>query len=372
MRLFVFAATAAMAWCAFAAPLVKGWRVGIADSMTQLRSLEDAAAALKRNPLYVEDCSIIAFLNWSDHNDIPFPGKDVSGHMHFALRARGTMRFPSAGTWTFAINSDDGFKMGLRRGKFSETFASPGATRGMKLFTVSIPAAGDYDAGILYYNLGGPACLMVFAAKGQWATYDMEAFLPIGAPDCEITMRPQTSPLPRKPKKQGSWSVVRVDNVRSLDEAEAKTAHAAKPLPGAVKKYPVIALGGSAYNFPGRHSDFPGGGGDYFGARATAKIRIPSAGVWTFSVGVDDYARIRITRKDFSAAWDQTLTDGKKDIKTITFPSAGDYDVEIVFHEVRGRESLEFSAAKGQWTSFDPSAFKLVGDPACEISLVDF
>ena len=65
-------------------------------------------------------------------NDQAFPTVDIGSDIDlFALEAHGAIHIPSAGQWTFGVNSDDGFGLELERGGrvFRSSFEDP-APRG--------------------------------------------------------------------------------------------------------------------------------------------------------------------------------------------------------------------------------------------------
>ncbi len=96
---------------------------------------------------------------------------------------------------------------------------------------------------------------------------------------------------------------------------------------------------------------------------ATGTIVVPAAGKWTFNVGGNEGSLVRfeIGAVDFSA--ERRYEGGSEDmICVVDFPAAGEYAVEIWQYCNIGDIYLEFSAAKGEYESFDASAFSIVGD----------
>ena len=79
------------------------------------------------------------------------------------------MHIPSAGNWTFGVNSDDGF--GLTIGNQSMAYDGlRGASDTLKTFTFA--AAGDYPLSLLFFENGGGSGLEMFAAPGSKAGFD--------------------------------------------------------------------------------------------------------------------------------------------------------------------------------------------------------
>lgn len=163
------------------------------------------------------------------------------------------------------------------------------------------------------------------------------------------------------------WQVTTFDRtVRSIGDAEATVQSDMGMM--AQGDYSVLAFsncGNSPY--PEQHFAFPGKNGCLV-MQSKGTVRIPSAGMWTFGIGCDDGAKIRIKGKDFvdvivaGCALNQRFP--------VNIPVAGDYEIEVVFFDFMKGCDFSLSAAKGNWATFDKSEFKLVGDPECEIKMV--
>lgn len=164
------------------------------------------------------------------------------------------------------------------------------------------------------------------------------------------------------------WHVTTFDRtVRSIGDAEATVQSKMGII--AEGDYPVLAFTNDG-NAPYQelHSAFPGKKGCLV-MRAEGTVRIPSAGMWTFGISCDDGAKIRIKGKNFvdvivaGFGWNQRFP--------INIPAAGDYEIEVIFFDFVSGCTFTFSAAKGNWATFDKSAFRLIGDPGCEIKMVE-
>ncbi len=116
--------------------------------------------------------------------DRAFPGLDLGvTQTNWATKANGRIHIPVAGTYTFGVNSDDGFKLSFTGASFSSvagtgTTLVGGAmifdgTRGSadSLGAVTFAAAGDYDTNLLYYQGGSSAGVELFAAPGNFTTF---------------------------------------------------------------------------------------------------------------------------------------------------------------------------------------------------------
>ena len=125
----------------------------------------------------VESAPVINYLgsgssaNFGD--DLPFPtqtmGQDIN---HFAIRGTGQIQIPTAGLYTFGVNSDDGFRLRLTDGE--QTFQSQfdgfrGASDTLATFNLN---AGSYDVELLMFEATVGAHVEFFAAPGNRTTFD--------------------------------------------------------------------------------------------------------------------------------------------------------------------------------------------------------
>ena len=132
--------------------------------------------------LVSENASFINYFNTGSdgHYDDnrTFPGQTINVDVEdFVIEATATITFPSAGPWTFGVNSDDGFRLVI--GSFEVSFPNP---RGPDdtLGTFNVPAAGDYPLRLVFYERGGGAGLELFAASGSRAIWDATNFRLVG------------------------------------------------------------------------------------------------------------------------------------------------------------------------------------------------
>jgi hypothetical protein len=105
----------------------------------------------------------------------------------------------------------------------------------------------------------------------------------------------------------------------------------------------------------------PAGVGDHYAVRATGFVQIPTSGDYTFGINSDDGGRIRINGSDLMV--DDSYHGPLDNFGTINL-SAGTHSFEVIMFEGQGGDSLEFFAAPGSYSSFDPGVFRLVGDTA--------
>lgn len=133
-------------------------------------------------PLYqsvsvTERSDVINFLGTGNGgnfpNDLAFPtqtiGQDIN---HFVIEATTTIEIPTAGQWSFGVNSDDGFGLTLSRGgvDYTSSFPNPrGASN--TIATFDLVEAGEYQVRLVMFEAGGGASVEFFAASGSQATF---------------------------------------------------------------------------------------------------------------------------------------------------------------------------------------------------------
>lgn len=130
-----------------------------------------------------ENASVINYYNTGGEgnygNNIPFPGQTIGVDVEdFVVEVTATIHIPSAGPWTFGVNSDDGFRLNVGD-SFVIAFPDPrGPADTLGVFNV--PVAGDYTLRLVYYERGGGAGLELFAASGNRAAWDSTNFRLVG------------------------------------------------------------------------------------------------------------------------------------------------------------------------------------------------
>jgi hypothetical protein len=121
-----------------------------------------------------ETAPVINYLNTGGSgefpNDRPFPGMPIgTDYDCFVTKVTGRVHIPTAGNWTFGVNSDDGFSCTIN----GQTFAYDGLRApGDSFGTINFAAAGDYDLSLVFFENGGGSGLEIYASSGQKASFD--------------------------------------------------------------------------------------------------------------------------------------------------------------------------------------------------------
>jgi hypothetical protein len=144
------------------------------------------------NPYYqsavvTEKASFINYYNTGDlghfGNDNPFPGTVIGNDVEdFVILATGTVLIPQTGSWTFGVNSDDGFGLKLTKDAMTWLNISYPSPRGPgdSFGQVNITQAGVYNLRLVFYEQGGGSELELFAAKGNFTAFNPTDFHLVG------------------------------------------------------------------------------------------------------------------------------------------------------------------------------------------------
>lgn len=165
---------------------VAGFAVRNVKANVQVNTLATAEGVLA-NPaqqvgVAAETAPVLNYFNTGGDghygNNRPFPGQTIGVDVDdFVIEATATITFPSAGPWTFGVNSDDGFQLTI--GAFSIAYPNPrGPADTLGVFNV--PAAGDYPLRLVFYERGGGSGLELFAARGERSGWNATDFRLVG------------------------------------------------------------------------------------------------------------------------------------------------------------------------------------------------
>lgn len=136
----------------------------------------------QQSAVYAENSPVINYLNTGSSanygNDRTFPGFTIGADTdNFVTEATATITIPTAGNWTFGVNSDDGFSLTI--GNFSISYPDPRGP-GDTLQTFSFPAAGDYALDLIFYECGGGSEVELYAAPGAYTAWNPTNFRLVG------------------------------------------------------------------------------------------------------------------------------------------------------------------------------------------------
>ena len=147
--------------------------LGSISSVAEAQSVIDNAS--NQSWSSSETASVINYMNTGGggefpSGDNPYPGMPIGTEYDcFVTNVTGRVHIPSAGNWTFGVNSDDGFSCTVN----GQTFAYDGLRGpGDSFGTINFAAAGDYDLSLVGFQNYGGADLELFAASGQKASFD--------------------------------------------------------------------------------------------------------------------------------------------------------------------------------------------------------
>ena len=105
-------------------------------------------------------------------NNSQFPGQTAAVD-NFVVEAKYRVYIPTAGAWTFGVNSDDGFKLELTNGIDPPRVMSYDGprTQADTLATFTFAQPGTYDLRLIYFENTGDAAVELFAAPGTWTAF---------------------------------------------------------------------------------------------------------------------------------------------------------------------------------------------------------
>ena len=169
----------------FAATVYKA-NVGIGDLATAQSIISNSGYQMW---VQSETAPYINYLNTGGSGefagDRTFPGMTINTNVDsYVLKATGKVHIGSAGTYTFGVNSDDGFSLriaGVNTTWVANATNSAGTdtvqynslrAAGDTLARYAFPAAGDYDMTLIMWENGGGSSCELWAALGAKSAYD--------------------------------------------------------------------------------------------------------------------------------------------------------------------------------------------------------
>jgi hypothetical protein len=173
--------------------VLPGINVTYYKANTVVDSLSSAESVIS-NPsmqttVVTETASLINYFNSGNDghyvNNNPFPGTTTGNDVEdFVVLVTCTVLIPEADEWTFGVNSDDGFGLELTKGTdvFTSSYPNPRGP-GDTLATFNITQAGVYNLRLVFFERGGGSELELFAARGNFSTFDSASFDLVGDTD---------------------------------------------------------------------------------------------------------------------------------------------------------------------------------------------
>ncbi len=157
------------------------------DTVSSLAIAEQVVSGSRqRLATAAEQATVINYFNTGTpghfDNDRPFPGTQMNADVdNFVVLVTGKVLIPSAGEWTFGVNSDDGFGLTLTRGTRTYSMSNPSPRSPSDTLEVfNIVQAGQYDLRLVYYEQGGGAELELFASPGRRTSFSETHFRLVG------------------------------------------------------------------------------------------------------------------------------------------------------------------------------------------------
>jgi len=159
----------------FSGVSTEGFEVTMFRANISVTSLTVAESVIsdpaRRTRVVTRDAEFIDFFNSGGRgnftNDNAFPGLTFADVDDFVILATGTVLIPEPGSWSFGVNSDDGFGFRMTKGGRSYTMSFP-EPRGPAdtIQTFDIAEAGPHEIRLVFYERGGGAHCELFAAQG--------------------------------------------------------------------------------------------------------------------------------------------------------------------------------------------------------------
>lgn len=161
---------------------VPGFTVEDAKSNGSLVNLTNALSVLNGTGQVSQTTVIAQVINFYDSTgagggganfggDAQFPNNTSADDNDFAIRATGKILITQPGTYTFGINSDDGARLRINGSNVinDNTLHGPQDTFGQTALT-----AGEHDIELIYFERGGGAEVELFAARGNFASFNSQ------------------------------------------------------------------------------------------------------------------------------------------------------------------------------------------------------
>jgi hypothetical protein len=158
---------------------IPGFTVLDAKSTATIENLAEALAVLNGQGVASQTVAVTPLVNFQDSeggggtgnfgDDLAFPNDTADDDNDFAIRATGTITIPLGGTWTFAVNSDDGARLVIDDQLVidDDTLHAPQDTFARVSLT-----EGKHNIELIFFERGGGAEVELYAAKGSYRSFN--------------------------------------------------------------------------------------------------------------------------------------------------------------------------------------------------------
>jgi hypothetical protein len=156
---------------------VSGFAIRNFKANTTVSSVDAAEAVIitpsQQAGVFSENRSVVNYMNTGGGahfaSDATFPGLTINVDADdFVLEATGILTIPVAGTWTFGVNSDDGFRATIG----TNTFLFPSPRGPADTFATFNLNAGEYPVRLVFYERSGGAEVEFFVAQGTHTSFN--------------------------------------------------------------------------------------------------------------------------------------------------------------------------------------------------------
>ena len=175
------------------------WTVTQYNFKNRVSSIDDAIRRMSDSSFWARDPSVCLtdVIAFEDGNTLSsryhmesrrFPGNpDGSVNYDYGTKTIGRIRIPQAGTYTFCVGSDDGFRCWIKGNGINTSFEYSGLRNlGMNCKTIVFEQPGEYDVELWHFSYDG-GILFFAVANGVFESYDTSIFKLVGDPASGVT-----------------------------------------------------------------------------------------------------------------------------------------------------------------------------------------
>jgi glyoxylate utilization-related uncharacterized protein len=300
---------------------------------------------------------------------------------NFAMKASGYLYIPQAGSWTFTVRSDDGFRLVMGDNNAVVSIFDGGRFPGSTTGVAEVPVAGYYHF-TLTWDQSILGAMLEFSAHGPGQSTDLLVGDPSGALRLFQALPQSITPFAGTPDLSQSGNTVEFrkagfalnntlaqsDYLFGLSASDAQVT--AQAFDNGVATINYLDSGSTQYLFPNprdvgtptlntvKGTFLANAEDDNFAMKASGFIYIPQAGTWAFTVASDDDFRLRMGEGDNLVGEFQGGRYLAPTTMYVDVATAGYYRYDLTWDQSILGAACAFSAhGPGQSTDM------LVGDP---------